>query len=36
MKVDLAALHASVNRLFPFLLSLCKKTEENAEAPLHF
>lgn len=25
MKVDLAVLHASVNHLFPFLLSHCKK-----------
>lgn len=25
MKVDLAALHASIKHLFPFLLYLCKK-----------
>lgn len=37
MKVDLAVLHASVNHLFPFLLSLCKKTpKKQDEAPLDF
>lgn len=29
MKVVLAGLHASVNHLFPFLLSLCKKKNKN-------
>ena len=28
MKVDLAVLHASVNHLFQFLLSLCKKKKK--------
>lgn len=34
MKVDLAVLHDSVNHLFPFLLSLCKKKNSPKQSLL--